>query len=103
MRQLKLVLPADKGGATVVMARDEYLNKMNAMLADDKTYQPIEKDPTPPLERKMNALLLQLKKKDAINQSLYNRLRSSSGSTPCCMASLRFISLACHCVQLSPL
>jgi len=82
MRQLKLVLPADKGGATTVMARCEYLNEMNAMLADDKIYQLIEKDPTPPLERKMNALLLQLKKKDAVNQSLYNHLCSSGGSTP---------------------
>jgi len=81
MTLLKLVLAADKVRATIVMARCEYLNKMNAMLADDKTYQLIEKDPTPPLERKMNALLLQLKKKDAINQSLYNRLCSSGGST----------------------
>ena len=52
------------------------------MLADDKTYQPVEKDPTLPLERKMNALLLQLKKKGSIDQNLYNRLHSSGGSTP---------------------
>ena len=77
-----LILPADKGRATVVMARDDYLNKMNAMLSDDKMYQPVEKDPTPPLERKMNALLLQLKKKGSIAQNLYNLLRSTGGSTP---------------------
>ena len=47
-----LILPADKGRATVVMARDDYLNKMNAMLSDDKTYQPVEKDPTPHLNRR---------------------------------------------------
>ena len=44
--------------------------------------QPVEKDPTPPLERKMNALLLQLKKRGSIAQNLYNLLRSSGGSTP---------------------
>ena len=33
-------------------------------------------------ERKMNALLLQLKKKGSIAQNLYNLLRSSGGSTP---------------------
>ena len=45
--------------------------------------QPVEKDPTPPpLEQKMNALLLQLKKRGSIAQNLYNLLRSSGGSTP---------------------
>ena len=34
---------------------------MLRMLNDENTYQLMEKDPTPSLERKMNALLLELK------------------------------------------
>ena len=88
-----LILPADKGRATVVMARDDYLNKMNAMLSDDKTYQPVEKDPTPHLNGRRAPLL-----RTCI--TFYARL----GAAPhCCMASLRYISLMYHCVLLSPL
>ena len=34
-----IILPADKGRATVVLDRTEYDQKMEAMLADDKTYE----------------------------------------------------------------
>lgn len=88
-----LILPADKGWATVVMARDDYLDKMNVLLTDEKMYQPLEKDPTPSLEWKMNALHLQLKRKGS---------ESVQPSTlACCMASLRYISPMYHCAQLS--
>ena len=55
-----LVLPADKGRATVVMDRTDYDEKMDTMLSEESTYQPIAKDPTPSLERKMNAQLMNL-------------------------------------------
>ena len=52
------MLPADKGRATVVMDRTDYDEEMQKMLSEESTYQPSEKDPTPPLERKMNAQLI---------------------------------------------
>ena len=40
-----VILPADKGNATVVMDRTEYVSKMSLML-EDKTYAKLKKDPT---------------------------------------------------------
>ena len=56
------MLPTDKGRATVVMDRTDYGEKMHKMLSEESTYQPIAKDPTPSLERKMNAQLMSLKR-----------------------------------------
>ena len=53
-----VVLPVDKGRATVVMDVVEYDQKMNSLLTDSKTYKKLTKDPTPSLEQKMNEMLL---------------------------------------------
>ena len=52
------------------------------MLSDEKTYKKLKRDPAPALERRMNALLLNLNRKGAIPQKLYERLRSSAGQNP---------------------
>ena len=54
-----MTLPADKGRATALLDRQK---KMRTMLSDISTYRVIQKDPTSSLQRKMNGLLLQLKK-----------------------------------------
>ena len=77
-----LVLPADKGRAMVVMDKAQYDEKMENLLKDTKTYRRLSKDPTPSLERRVNAMLLQLKKVAAMSSELYDRLRSSSGRLP---------------------
>ena len=77
-----LILPADKGRATVVLEKTEYDEKMLEMLSDEKIYKKLGKDPTPSMERKLNALLLQLKKKGSIPAGLYHQIRSSGGLTP---------------------
>lgn len=77
-----IILPADKGSATVVLDRSEYEDKMMAMLECKQTYRELKKDPAPALERKMNAKLLSLKKEGTIPDGLYQQLRSSSGKTP---------------------
>ena len=51
-----VVLPADKGRATVVMDVVEYNRKMNSLLTDPKTYKKLALDPTSSLERRMNAM-----------------------------------------------
>ena len=55
-----VILPADKGRATVVMDRKDYSAKMLAMLGDRDTYQLMAKDPTTCLENRMNSVLLRL-------------------------------------------
>ena len=77
-----LILPADKGRATVVLDKIVYDAKVLSLLNDDNTYKKLDKDPTQCMERKLNTLLLQLKKKGAIPNELYNRLRSSGGLIP---------------------
>ena len=54
---------------------------MNSLLDDRKTYKRLTKDPTPAIERKMNALLLQLKK-GAITETLYSSVRLLAGRLP---------------------
>ena len=42
-----MILPADKGRATVVLDKVEYDEKVRQMLSDEKTYEKLKRDPTP--------------------------------------------------------
>ena len=77
-----VILPADKGRATVVMNRSDYSAKMQAMLDDRDTYQPLSKGPTTSLESKMNRVLLKLKQEGRLSDRTYDQLRSSAGMVP---------------------
>ena len=77
-----LVLPADKGRATVVLNQQDYEQRMEDMLSDRSTYQVLQKDPTPCLQRQMNSSLLKLKTDGELSIVTYNHLRCSSGSIP---------------------
>ena len=52
-----LILPADKGNATVVMDKEDYCNKVNAMLSDCSIYKKLKRNPTSSIEKKTSALL----------------------------------------------
>ena len=54
-RVLIIVLPADKGKATVVMHAAEYEDKVKEMLADERTYTKLSNDPTPKYRKKLLA------------------------------------------------
>ena len=87
LKQLKtnediIILPADKGRATVVLDRKDYDGKLLTMLSDTTVYKRLKRDPTSSLERWMNATLLELRRKDQLPERLYHRLRSSCGQTP---------------------
>ena len=45
-----IILPADKGNATVLLDKEEYDPKVRELL-DDTSYQPIKKNPTLKIER----------------------------------------------------
>ena len=51
-----IVLPSDKGCATVIMDRDDYNLKLFEMLSDNTTYKKLNHDPSAALERKMNSI-----------------------------------------------
>ena len=77
-----MILPADKGRTTVVMDKTTYDTKVANMLTDASTYKPLQKDPTPALQRKMNSLLLTLHKSGHLSDQQYHKLRDSAGRIP---------------------
>ena len=77
-----VILPADKGCATVVMDETDYFYKMDALVNDKQTYEELKRDPTPALQRKLDNKILTLKKTDAIDTQRYYRLRCSVPQPP---------------------
>ena len=73
-----MILPADKGRTTVVMVKQEYLNKCNSMLQDTKTYKKLKHDPTAKYKRELAALLKELKDREVISNTLHKRLYPTS-------------------------
>ncbi|XP_024947474.1 uncharacterized protein LOC112495375 [Cephus cinctus] len=51
------ILSADKGNGTVIMDKEEYANKINAMLNNSYTYKKIKKDPTTGMGKKTIKLI----------------------------------------------
>lgn len=61
-----IILPADRGRATVVMDCSDYSAKMLAMLGDRDIYQLMVKDPTTFMKNRMNSVLLILRQKGCL-------------------------------------
>uniref|UniRef100_A0A183TSB0 Uncharacterized protein n=1 Tax=Schistocephalus solidus TaxID=70667 RepID=A0A183TSB0_SCHSO len=55
-----VIMPADKGGATVIMEKVDYINKANQIFNDHEAYTPLDADPTKKqataLKKKVNEL-----------------------------------------------
>ena len=77
-----LVLPADKGRCTIVMDTDDYETKVKTMLDDERTYEKLEKDPTPKYKRKLVGMLQNLKKEDKITDKQYKELFPTAENIP---------------------
>ena len=76
------MLSADKGICVVVMDKYQYREKALSLLNDRNTYSTLKSDPTSKTQRKLNKMLLDLKKADTINEELYRMLYSSDGLSP---------------------
>lgn len=86
MRDLKdrediQIAPADKGNATVVLKREDYVQKVHAVIRN-KPFRLVEKDPTKKLEDGLNKLVWGFCKNDKIRRPLYDYLRSSAAPLP---------------------
>ncbi|XP_062713214.1 uncharacterized protein LOC134290171 [Aedes albopictus] len=55
------ILSADKGNRTVIMYREEYNQKMRALINDDDTYVEVKRDPTPSIQSKNNSIVRRMK------------------------------------------
>ena len=64
------------------MNQGGYSAKMQAMMFDRDTYQPLSKDPTSLLEIEINRVLLKLRQKVQLSDRNYNQLCSSAGRVP---------------------
>ena len=77
----EVILPADKGNATLMMTRDDYDTKMRGILST-ATYKQLKKDPTATQEGRLSRKLKELEKKGEISGGLYHRLRPSVSQPP---------------------
>ncbi|XP_072048297.1 uncharacterized protein [Amphiura filiformis] len=77
-----MVLGADKGRATVVMDKTEYQQKMCALLSDSKTYEKLDRDPTPKHKRELVSILHRLEKDDKIKKADKQFLYPTSENVP---------------------
>ena len=48
-----LILPADKGKATVIMDKCDYAAKLDKIVSDTKVYELLKTDPTPKFKKKL--------------------------------------------------
>ena len=76
-----MVLPADKGRASVVMATDIYHTKMSTLI-ENGPYQLLNKDPTDRLTRMFSEKLLTLKRRGYLSEAVYNKIRPRHKEPP---------------------
>lgn len=85
----RVITKADKGNCFVVMDRTDYDSKMETLLSDPDTYQPVHKSPFAKIERELNSRLLDLKRQNKIDETVYQTLRSTDGSPPAIRGSIK--------------
>ena len=78
----KVILTADKGVALVIMDRPEYINKVQELLNDNKTYKEISTDPTNKLKTKLISLLKKIKADGGIEEQLYQKMYPTGAVAP---------------------
>ena len=78
-----MVIQADKGNCTVVLDKEEYIEKANEMLADTNTYRKLAKNPTNRVRSELMKILNRLKSEQKITQKDLEYLRpSTTPATP---------------------
>ena len=73
-----VILPADKGSASVVLDRTDYNAKMEAALADPKTYSKLDKSPLLGIRKKLVSILAPFRQRHLISKGLYRKLIPSA-------------------------
>jgi len=77
-----VILPADKGNATVILDKDEYSKKMKSLFDDMTTYRPVSRDPTTRIEKKIVKSVRNLHRLGHISDKLKDRLLPSYSNPP---------------------
>ncbi|XP_037526491.1 uncharacterized protein LOC119403645 [Rhipicephalus sanguineus] len=78
-----VILPEDKGNATVLLDKSKYIEKMHLLLSDKQTYASAARDPTPKLQRDLQKLLSDIfRMVTPQHKQLYYKLLCHNGSAP---------------------
>ena len=77
-----MILPADKGKATVILNNADYKTKCQDILNDTITYKQLKKGPTNIYRRKLINLLKELKNSGAITQEQYYKVYPTANEPP---------------------
>ena len=75
------ILPADKGRATVILNKEDYIKKCNDHL-DSGPYIKLKKDPTERIKKEARTKLAILRDNGTIDQSLYIKLKPRDSQAP---------------------
>ena len=65
----------------MITSKSDYIDKANTLLDDTETYQPLDTNPSKTTVNRINQKLKQLKDKDKLNETTYNRIRPNDAST----------------------
>ena len=76
------IFKADRGNCTVILDRTEYYEKLLLLLKDETTYKAIKQDQTKSIEKRLNAFIFDLLKRDRITKQQYYFLPSSDSCAP---------------------
>ena len=76
-----MILPADKGRASVVLDTNTYHDKMKALI-EAGPYQLLNKDPTDRLSRKLTEKLLNLRRSGHLSETIYNKISPKHKQPP---------------------
>lgn len=77
-----IVLPADKGRATVILDRTEYESKALSLLEDVTAYRVVDKDPRTQMTNKINKLLNKLRRLGRIDDNTVKKMRPKDAALP---------------------
>ena len=77
-----VIKQADKGGATVILDRADYIKEGRRQLSDTSFYTKLDADPTEHNNLRVNALIDSLKTREEISRSLSKKLQNFSPNTP---------------------
>ncbi|CAJ0940771.1 unnamed protein product [Ranitomeya imitator] len=77
-----VIKPADKGGATVVMNKNQYVAEIKRQLADTTTYRKIQSDPVYNIRRKIDTILTKHSQLQTIDAKTKTFLTNDHPVTP---------------------
>ncbi|XP_015118902.1 uncharacterized protein LOC107042379 [Diachasma alloeum] len=80
--QAVILARTDKGGATLLMYKEEYLRVMKEIFSDQTTYRKINRDPTSRFQASANALVERLEKEGVVDDMKAKLLKTHNSVIP---------------------